>query len=94
MIMSEVEDAMENEFDGIDKYDLVEEILESRIKLTGLEITIAAQAKEIEAIKTDRDARKALLASVLVMFGKYIASEDRGDLLESMQAIEQALKGE
>ena len=46
--MSEVEDAMENEFDGIDKYDLVEEILESRIKLTGLEATIAAQSEKID----------------------------------------------
>ena len=59
--------------------------------LDAKDATIAAQAKEIDAIKTDRDARKALLASVLVMFGKYIASEDRGDLLESMRAIEQAL---
>ncbi len=78
--MSEVEDAMENEFDGIDKYDLVEEILESRIKLTGLEATIAAQAKEIERLKTRIELAWA-----------YYETDKYADMAKE---FEQALKGE
>ena len=51
----EVEEAMDNEFDGIEDCEMVKEILELRKKIKGLEGTIKNWYKPWE-----RDARKYL----------------------------------